>query len=69
MRKLWILLIGPEWVGKTVIAESLFNNTKKEPKIYRPTVGVRILEFERKIQVDGSDFTVSVLLYDLSGNL
>lgn len=49
MRKLKILLIGPEKVGKSVIAESLFNQAKKEPRIYRPTVGVRILEFERKI--------------------
>ena len=31
MRKLKILMIGQEKVGKSVIAESLFNHTKKEP--------------------------------------
>ncbi len=53
MAKFKILLIGPERVGKSVIAESLFNQTKKEPRIYRPTVGVRVLEFDRKIHMDG----------------
>ena len=53
MRKLKILMIGPERVGKSVIADSLFNQSKKEPRIYRPTVGVRILEFERKVQLEG----------------
>lgn len=60
MRKIKILLIGPEKVGKSVIAECLFNGSKKEPRMYRPTVGVRVIEFERKIQMDSSEYIVKV---------
>jgi len=69
--KLKVLIIGPEKIGKSVISNFLFNDMKESPQVYRPTVGFRILESERKIKhsVSGMEETVMVDFWDLSGNL
>ncbi len=69
MTKLKILIVGPERSGKTMISDYLYNDNRDKPKIYRPTTGVRILEFERTIQDLGQEKSLSIELWDLSGNM
>ena len=42
-----IIIVGPQKVGKTVIANSLSEFSHTVSPDYHPTVGVRILEFEK----------------------
>ena len=42
--KFKILVVGPERVGKSIICDYFYNDNRDNPKIYRPTIGVRILE-------------------------
>jgi len=44
-----ILVIGPSQSGKTSIANYLSERSNDLSKNYRPTSGVRILEFEKEI--------------------
>ena len=46
MYKVKILLAGPCQAGKTMIANFLSDATESVGGEYRPTIGVRILEFE-----------------------
>ncbi|KAI9138188.1 P-loop containing nucleoside triphosphate hydrolase protein [Paraphysoderma sedebokerense] len=77
-RRVKIALIGPPQSGKTCIANYLASiDSSLRKNKYRPTVGVRILEFDRKIKQTGSTksrsasdspVTVTVELWDCSGN-
>ena len=70
MEKLKVLIIGPENTGKSVLANSLYNELRETPQVYRPTVGFRILETERKVRLPGGgEETVGVNFWDVSGNL
>ncbi|KAM4728707.1 intraflagellar transport protein 22 homolog [Anableps anableps] len=67
MFKAKILFIGPTESGKTVLANFLSDTTENMGGEYRPTQGVRILEFES--QPEGSDDkTCEVELWDCSGD-
>ena len=46
MYKVKIVVAGPSQAGKTMIANFLSDATESVGGEYRPTVGVRILEFE-----------------------
>lgn len=46
MYKVKILMVGPCQSGKTIIANFLADATETVGGEYRPTAGVRILEFE-----------------------
>lgn len=67
--KVKIIVIGPPESGKTTIANFLSNSSVTIGGIYRPTKGVRILEFE----VDGVSLggnqsaSIDVVLWDCSG--
>ncbi|XP_012738130.2 intraflagellar transport protein 22 homolog [Fundulus heteroclitus] len=67
MFKAKIIFVGPNESGKTVLANFLSDTTETVGGEYRPTQGVRILEFES--QPDGSDVkTCEVELWDCSGD-
>eukprot|EP00455_Lapot_gusevi_P044787 TRINITY_DN5641_c0_g1_i3.p1 TRINITY_DN5641_c0_g1~~TRINITY_DN5641_c0_g1_i3.p1 ORF type:complete len:108 (-),score=9.53 TRINITY_DN5641_c0_g1_i3:414-737(-) len=66
-----IALVGPPQSGKSRVANYLFDpNTAAAQYTYEPTVGVRILEFERKIVPSrNQEQKVQVELWDVSGDL
>jgi len=64
-----VLVIGPQRCGKTRIANFLSDfETAPNFESYNPTVGVRILESERVIKVDGRSVRQQVELWDCSGD-
>nr|XP_026690527.1 intraflagellar transport protein 22 homolog isoform X2 [Ciona intestinalis] len=65
MSKAKILLVGPCGVGKSVVANFLSDQTDILNSKYRPTIGVRILEFETSL---GNSLNVDVELWDCSGS-
>uniref|UniRef100_A0A3P9IYV7 Intraflagellar transport protein 22 homolog n=1 Tax=Oryzias latipes TaxID=8090 RepID=A0A3P9IYV7_ORYLA len=67
MFKAKILIIGPKESGKTTLANFLSNTTENLYGEYRPTQGVRILEFESQLDSRG-DKTCEVELWDCSGD-
>eukprot|EP00128_Syssomonas_multiformis_P012246 Colp12_sorted_trinity150504_noHs@3137 len=76
--KVKICLIGPSKVGKTVIANFIADITDTPPAEYYPTIGCRILEFDRTVSGESdedassgraSNNKASVELWDCSGNL
>ncbi|XP_017281448.1 intraflagellar transport protein 22 homolog [Kryptolebias marmoratus] len=67
MFKVKILFVGPTESGKTVLANFLSDTTENVGGEYRPTKGVRILEFESQLEGSG-DKTCEVELWDCSGN-
>ncbi|XP_048873617.1 intraflagellar transport protein 22 homolog isoform X1 [Brienomyrus brachyistius] len=69
MFKAKILVIGPSESGKTALSDFLSDATETIGGEYRPTQGVRILEFESQA-LDGSDknTTLDVELWDCAGD-
>jgi Rab-like protein 5 len=73
-----IAIVGPQRVGKTVLANSIAEYSTVVPNEYRPTVGVRILECEKEytddqiksIQILKNSNTnkVKIQLWDCSGD-
>ncbi|XP_028283761.1 intraflagellar transport protein 22 homolog [Parambassis ranga] len=68
MFKAKILLVGPNESGKTVLANFLSDTTENVGGEYRPTQGVRILEFESHLDSSGDNNTYEVELWDCSGD-
>ncbi|GAA6234123.1 intraflagellar transport protein 22 homolog [Lates japonicus] len=68
MFKAKILFIGPNESGKTVLANFLSDTTENVGGEYRPTQGVRILEFESQPEGSGDNKTCEVELWDCSGD-
>ncbi|CAK0843049.1 unnamed protein product [Prorocentrum cordatum] len=60
-----VLVVGPCEAGKTLVANVLAEAVETASEIYRPTVGVRIMEFETEIR---SSQRVTVELWDASGD-
>jgi Rab-like protein 5 len=58
-----ILVLGPKEAGKTVLANVLAENTDAATDTYRPTVGVRVLEFDAE-KTSGAH----IELWDVSGD-
>jgi len=72
MLKAKILVVGPPKTGKTVISNFLSDATENIGTEYRPTKGVRIVEFERRnIKIKGRQVHAEVELWDCgsSGNV
>ncbi|XP_012059272.1 PREDICTED: intraflagellar transport protein 22 homolog [Atta cephalotes] len=68
MHTLKLIMIGPTESGKTTIANFLAEATEI-PYDYRPTQGVRILEFEiNDIEVNNERISRDLELWDCSGN-
>jgi len=61
-----VLFVGPIEAGKSTLANVLAENTDSAAEIYRPTQGVRILEFEGDVQSVGQHVTIE--LWDVSGD-
>jgi len=61
-----ILIIGPQEAGKSIISNVLAEAAEAVSEVYRPTVGVRILECE--IEVRAASQRVTVELWDVSGD-
>ncbi|XP_046670108.1 intraflagellar transport protein 22 homolog isoform X2 [Homalodisca vitripennis] len=70
MFHLKIVLIGPCKSGKTTIANFLSDSTENVGGEYRPTQGVRIVEFEtQNSNINNGGFKTDVELWDCSGDL
>ncbi|KAL3077578.1 hypothetical protein niasHS_012284 [Heterodera schachtii] len=64
-----ILVLGPPRSGKTSIANYLADSQDAVSKEYRPTQGVRIVEFEsNQLELDGDRVNAEVELWDCSGD-
>eukprot|EP00397_Hematodinium_sp_SG-2012_P051697 GEMP01060738.1.p1 GENE.GEMP01060738.1~~GEMP01060738.1.p1 ORF type:complete len:187 (+),score=33.03 GEMP01060738.1:25-585(+) len=61
-----VLFLGPCEAGKSTLANVLAENTDSAGEVYRPTQGVRILEFEGDVQSVGQHVTIE--LWDASGD-
>ncbi|XP_034039252.1 intraflagellar transport protein 22 homolog [Thalassophryne amazonica] len=68
MSKVKILFVGPSESGKTVLANFLSDTTENIGGDYRPTQGVRILEFESQTEGGGDKHMCEVELWDCSGD-
>merc|ERR1712013_592309 len=69
MYKVKIALVGPCQSGKTMIANLLADATENIGGEYRPTAGVRILEFESgNLSVNNKNIKAEVELWDSSGS-
>ncbi|XP_068197136.1 intraflagellar transport protein 22 homolog [Antennarius striatus] len=69
MFKTKILFIGPSESGKTILANFLSDITENVGGEYRPTQGVRIVEFESQLEGSGDNRACDVELWDCSGDL
>ena len=67
-----ILIIGPRSSGKSTIANFLAGRKNVLTENYRPTVGCRILEFERDApksqMISTGDSKITIELWDVSGD-
>lgn len=69
MFKTKILFLGPCETGKTTIANYLADASEVIGGQYRPTQGVRILEFESNgLEINGRNISAEVELWDCSGD-
>ncbi|KAI6236368.1 Rab-like protein 5 [Aphelenchoides besseyi] len=69
LRRLKVLLLGPSRAGKTVISTYLSDTIETVPTQYRPTQGVRIIEFESyELMADDIRVEPDVELWDCSGD-
>ena len=69
MYKVKIVMVGPCQSGKTMIANFLADATENIGGEYRPTAGVRILEFESgNLNVNNKNIKADVELWDASGS-
>uniref|UniRef100_A0A183BYN9 Intraflagellar transport protein 22 homolog n=1 Tax=Globodera pallida TaxID=36090 RepID=A0A183BYN9_GLOPA len=64
-----ILVLGPSMSGKTSIANYLADSQDAVSKDYRPTQGVRIVEFEsNQLELEGDRVNAEVELWDCGGD-
>ena len=69
MSKIKILILGPQKAGKSTIANILGDLQDGPSSIYRPTVGCRIVDFERDPPASVKQFgKINIELWDLSGD-
>jgi len=68
MFKAKIVVVGPCKSGKTSISNFLGDQGDVISSAYRPTIGVRILEFESSISTSQGHKKIDVELWDCSGN-
>jgi len=66
-----ILIIGPKGAGKSTIANYLAGRKHVLTENYRPTIGVRIVEFEKDAPKNKNipgDSKITVEMWDVSGD-
>mmetsp|Transcript_69953 Transcript_69953/g.145835 ORF Transcript_69953/g.145835 Transcript_69953/m.145835 type:complete len:190 (+) Transcript_69953:396-965(+) len=72
MAEVKILMVGPKEAGKSAlanyIADAVQNSENPSLAPTKPTVGVRILEFDRQTKKGNQAVNVSVELWDVSGD-
>ncbi|XP_070829958.1 intraflagellar transport protein 22 homolog isoform X1 [Chaetodon trifascialis] len=68
MFKAKILFVGPNESGKTILANFLSDTTENVGGEYKPTQGVRILEFETQPEGSSDSTTCETELWDCSGD-
>ena len=69
MSKIKILVLGPCKAGKTTITNTLGDLQDGPSTIYRPTIGCRIVDFERDPPPSVSQFgKIHIELWDVSGD-
>ncbi|CAG9535492.1 unnamed protein product [Cercopithifilaria johnstoni] len=67
--KIKILVLGPLKSGKTTISNYLADSSDISLNTYRPTRGVRIVEFESNdLELDGERVEAEIELWDCSGD-
>ena len=71
MTKMKICIIGSEKSGKSTISNILYDENFKHTAVYRPTVGVRILQLDKVVRnlSEDKDELIDIELWDLSGDL
>lgn len=71
MDRIKIAIVGSCGSGKSTIANYLYDPTGFKLSIYRPTVGVRILEIERfiKYSKNPNGENIIIELWDVSGDI
>jgi GTPase SAR1 family protein len=68
MGELKIVVVGPSKAGKTEIADILSAASKGFQGNCKPTIGLRVLEFSQQVAVASLQATLSVQLWDTSGD-
>ena len=69
MSRVKILLVGPTKAGKSTIANILGDLQDAPSQLYRPTAGVRIIDFEREPPPSVASFgKINVEFWDISGD-
>jgi GTPase SAR1 family protein len=68
MSELKVIVVGPPKSGKTEIADILSAATKGFQGNCKPTIGLRILEFSTQVAIASLQATLSVQLWDTSGD-
>ena len=68
MSKVKLLVIGPSKAGKSTIANILGDLQDGPSSIYRPTIGCRIVDFERKPPQGVNFGKINIELWDVSGD-
>lgn len=68
MFKAKLVVVGPCKSGKSSISNFLGDQGEAISSVYRPTIGVRILEFESSISTSQGHKKIDVELWDCSGN-
>ena len=64
-----ILVVGPQGAGKTTIANILGEIQEGPSQNYRPTIGVRIIEYEKNAPASSNVYgKVNIEFWDVSGD-
>ncbi|KAG5446037.1 Intraflagellar transport protein 22 [Clonorchis sinensis] len=69
MNRIKVVVVGPSDCGKSYLCNFLSEAIEQVTGDYRPTVGVRIIEYEVNVSVKTKPVKVEVELWDLSGDV
>ncbi|KAA3672508.1 intraflagellar transport protein 22 [Paragonimus westermani] len=68
MNHLKLVVVGPTECGKSYLCNFLSESVEQVTEEYRPTCGVRIIEYELNTTTVNKPCKVELELWDLSGN-
>mmetsp|Transcript_31546 Transcript_31546/g.30865 ORF Transcript_31546/g.30865 Transcript_31546/m.30865 type:complete len:94 (+) Transcript_31546:42-323(+) len=69
MSRIKLLVVGPSKGGKSTIANILGDLQEGPSSIYRPTIGCRIVDFERDPPPGVNFGKINIELWDVSGDM